>query len=71
MMFHAQILVNTAIAFYGAGMAACMRRDIALQYQRIITETQKYAEDGANILINHGWLEQTPRADDRKALARV
>lgn len=71
MMFHAQLLVSTAIAFYGAGMAACMRRDIALQYQRIITETQKYAEDGANILINHGWLEQTPRADDRKALARV
>jgi hypothetical protein len=71
MMFHAMVLVNTAIGFYGAGMAVCMRRDLALQYQRIITETQKYAEDGANILINHGWMEKVPQADDRNKLAGV
>lgn len=71
MMYHSQVLVNTAVGFYGAGMAVCMRRDLAMQYQRIMTETQKYAEDGANILINNGWMEQPPQADDRKALARV
>ncbi|WP_199623126.1 DUF3231 family protein [Paenibacillus alkalitolerans] len=70
-LFHALLLVNTAIGFYGAGMAVCMRRDLALQYQRIITETQKYAEDGANIMINHHWMEQPPQADDRRALTRV
>lgn len=71
MLYHAQVLVITAIAFYGAGMATCMRRDLAVQYQRIITETQMYAEDGANILIKNGWMEQAPQADDRKALAHV
>jgi hypothetical protein len=71
MMFHTMLLVNTAVGFYGAGMAVCMRRDLGLTYQRIITETQKYAEDGANILISYGWMEQTPLGDDRKALAGV
>ncbi len=71
MLFHALLLVDTAIGFYGAGMAVCMRRDLALQYQRIITETQKYAEDGANIMINNHWMEQPPQTDDRRALTRV
>lgn len=70
-MYHTQLLVAAAIAFYGAGMAACMRRDLAVRYQRIITETQLYLEDGANILIKSGWMEQVPQADDRKVLARV
>jgi hypothetical protein len=71
MMFHALLLINTAVGFYGAGMAVCMRRDIGLQYQRIITETQLLAEDGAEIMISNGWMEQVPQADDRKKLAHV
>lgn len=71
MMYHALVLVSTAVGFYGAGMAVCMRRDLATTYQRIITETQTYAEDGANIMINNGWMEQPPQADDRKAIANV
>ncbi|MFK7691642.1 DUF3231 family protein [Paenibacillus sp. HJGM_3] len=68
-MYHAMVLINTAIGFYGAGMAVCMRSDVILQYQRIITETQQYEEDGANIMIDNNWMEQPPQADDRKALA--
>jgi hypothetical protein len=30
-----------------------------------------YVEDGANILIDHGWMEQPPQAVDREALAKV
>jgi hypothetical protein len=70
-MFHSQLLVTEAVAFYGAGMAACMRRDLAVHYQQIITGSQLYLEDGANILIKNGWMEQVPQADDRKALAHV
>ncbi|WP_284286306.1 hypothetical protein [Alicyclobacillus fastidiosus] len=33
-------------------------------------EVMLYAEDGAEIAIYNGWLEQPPMADDRKALAR-
>jgi Protein of unknown function (DUF3231). len=70
-MFHTQLLVAAAVAFYGAGMAACMRRDLAVHYQRVITETQLYLEDGANILIKNGWMEQVPQMDDREALTQI
>lgn len=71
MIYHAMVLIATAVGFYGAGMAVCLRTDLALQYQRIITETQKYAEDGINIMIENNWMEQPPQADDRKALAHI
>jgi hypothetical protein len=71
MMYHAMVLISTAVGFYGLGMSVCMRRDLAVTYQRIMTETQKYAEDGANIMIANGWMEQPPQADDRKAIAQV
>ncbi len=71
MMFHSLLLLSTAVGFYGAGMAVCMRRDIGLQYQRIITETQKLTEDGAELFIDKGWMEQAPQADDRKKLAHT
>lgn len=68
MMFHAGVLTQTAVAFYGAALAVSMRRDLATQYTRLTAEMEQYGEDGANILINHGWLEQPPTADDRAAL---
>lgn len=71
MMFHGGVLINAAIAYYGAGMAVCLRRDLAAQYARIISELIKLTEDAANIMIDNGWMEQPPLAVDRKALARV
>ena len=32
-------------------------------------EIALYAEDGANLLIHHGWFEEPPQATDRHALA--
>jgi hypothetical protein len=69
LMFHTAFYTQTAVAFYGAALAVCMRRDLALQYTRLTTEMEQYGEDGANILINNGWMEQPPTADDRVSLA--
>jgi hypothetical protein len=41
----------------------------ATQYTRLITEMGQYAEDGVNLLIDNGWMEQPPTTDDRTALA--
>jgi hypothetical protein len=68
-MFHTGVLTSTTSAFYGAALAVSMRRDLATQYTRLTTEMQQYGEDGANILIHNGWMEQPPTADDRVALA--
>ncbi|MGD6943148.1 DUF3231 family protein [Cytobacillus gottheilii] len=69
MLNHIVILVAAAIGYYGAGMSVSQRRDLAYEYTRLMTEVGLYAEDGAELLIKYGWLEQPPLADDRESLA--
>ncbi|MFJ5717918.1 DUF3231 family protein [Neobacillus sp. NPDC093127] len=69
MMFYTTTLIALSIGFYGTSMAMSPRRDIALQYVRLSAEIAKYAEDGANIMIKNGWLEQPPMAPNRDELA--
>ncbi|HYK71789.1 MAG TPA: DUF3231 family protein [Pseudoneobacillus sp.] len=69
MLFHIVTLVSTAMGYYGAGLAVSQRRDLAAKYELLIAEIGLYAEDGANLLIDNGWLEQPPMAEDRDRLA--
>lgn len=70
MMFHATLLASSGTGNYGLAMAASPRKDIVADYARLMTELAQYTEDGANIMIENGWLEEPPQADDRTALAR-
>ncbi len=68
MLFHVVTLVSTAAGFYGAALSVVQRRDLAAQYVGLIGKIGLYAEDGTNILIKNGWLEQPPLAADRVSL---
>ncbi len=70
MMFYTTSLTSLSIGYYGASIAGSLRRDIATQYVRLNHEIGLYSEDGANIMIKHGWLEEPPRALDRDELAK-
>ncbi|MED4761612.1 DUF3231 family protein, partial [Priestia megaterium] len=50
--------------------SVCQRRDLSVDYARMITEMGLLAEDGANLLIDNGWMEQPPTATDRGDLAK-
>lgn len=69
MMYMTGFLFNTAISYYGAGLGATMRSDLILQYERFILEDLKYAEDWTDLMVKNRWLEQPPKAIDRKKLA--
>jgi len=69
MLNHIVVLISSAVGYYGAGVSVSQRRDIALEYTRFMAEVGVYAEDGAQLLIKHGWLEQPPLASDRENLA--
>ncbi|WP_257347055.1 DUF3231 family protein [Pseudalkalibacillus decolorationis] len=69
MMFHTTALIAISMGYYGTSMATTMRRDIQAQYGRLTSEIGKYAEDGANIMIDNGWMEYPPKAADRDKLA--
>ncbi|NPV89637.1 MAG: DUF3231 family protein [Firmicutes bacterium] len=70
MMFHVTMVTTAAIiASYGASMAVTMRRDLVAAYTKLIAETMAFAEDGINIMVDKGWLEQPPQSVDHVGLA--
>ncbi|WP_164669800.1 DUF3231 family protein [Virgibacillus doumboii] len=70
MMFYSTTLIALSVGYYGASMSMSPRKDLGVQYNRLMNEILKYAEDGANIMIKHEWMEQPPRALDRDELAK-
>lgn len=70
MMNFITTLIASGIGQYGYSIATSPRHDLAAQYTRLMAEIGKYSNDGANILIENGWMEQPPMAADRKNLAK-
>jgi hypothetical protein len=70
-MFHGVLLTNLAIAYYGAALSTSMRRDLGALYSSAIAKGLTLAEDGANIMIDNGWMEQPPTAVNREDLTKV
>ena len=68
MMYHVSGMIAAGIGNYGASISGSPRRDLGLRYGSLIPEIALYAEDGANIMIKHGWLEEPPQTDNRDHL---
>jgi hypothetical protein len=69
MMFQTTYLNAVGIGNYGAAAGTCQRIDLSTTFARLSAEIALFAEDGANILIKHGWLEEPPKSIDRQAIA--
>jgi hypothetical protein len=69
MMYQIQLSTQLSLSFYGSAMSVNSRRDIGADYLRLFLELLKFGEDGANLMIKNGWLEQPPTASDRESLA--
>ncbi|WP_160718815.1 DUF3231 family protein [Bacillus sp. USDA818B3_A] len=68
MMFITSAMIAAGVGNYGMSMGASPRRDLGLRYASLIPEIALYAEDGANIMIKNGWMEEPPQADDKDQL---
>lgn len=68
MMFHVTALIAAGIGNYGAAFAVSQRYDLGAQYTRLAAEIVLYANDGVNIMIDNGWLEEAPQAINRRKL---
>lgn len=47
------------------------KRDLAIDFARLILEVLNYAKDGGNIVIKHGWFEEPPQASGEHQQARL
>jgi hypothetical protein len=70
MMYQVQLSTQIAIAFYGTALSVTSRADIAEKYIVMVSELVRFAEDGANLMIENGWFEEPPKASDRRALTK-
>jgi hypothetical protein len=68
MVFHKIDMFSMKIREYADGSSLNGRRDIGTMYARCLLDVSLYIEDGANILIEHGWMEQPPEVVDRDEL---
>lgn len=70
MMYQIQLSTQIAVAFYGTALSVTSRRDIGEKYVMLSSELLRFGEDGANLMIENGWLEEPPKASDRRKLAK-
>nr|WP_290912594.1 DUF3231 family protein [Anoxybacillus sp.] len=70
MLFLINTLSGVGIAMYGQALSLTMRRDLAALYAAFMAKAGAYAEDGVNLMIERGWLEQPPHFLDRERLVK-
>lgn len=68
MMYNVAAMIAAGIGNFGMSLASSPRRDLGTKYASLIPEVSLYAEDGVNIMIKHGWMEEPPQAEDRDKL---
>lgn len=66
MVFHKLDMFAMKIREYANGASLNGRRDIGALYAKCQLDVSLYVEDGANILIEHGWMEQPPLMIERR-----
>ena len=69
MLAHKIEMFSMKIRTVGNAISLNGRRDLGGMYTKFLTDIGLYVEDGANIMIDHGWMEQPPKAADRDNLA--
>lgn len=67
-MFHVGFLFSSAVIYYGTGFATSPRKDLGKKYLEAISDDTKIGNKWMGIMIENGWLEQPPLAEDRKKL---
>ncbi|MBB6452361.1 hypothetical protein HNQ94_000806 [Salirhabdus euzebyi] len=63
-------MISIGINNYGSAIGASLRRDLGINYVRLITELANYAEDLAEFMIKQQWMEKPPQNLNREELVK-
>ncbi|MGM0834678.1 MAG: DUF3231 family protein [Bacillota bacterium] len=66
MLYHAGNLFSVAISYYGHAAVMSMRADLLIHCEAAISRDLRVFAKYGQIMIKNQWLEQPPKADDRK-----
>jgi hypothetical protein len=67
-MFHISVLTASGFQNMGNALSTALRHDISANLYKTQLEIAGFAEDGINIMIDNGWLEEPPRLIDRREI---
>ncbi|MDQ6596464.1 DUF3231 family protein [Bacillus salipaludis] len=70
MLYHMGFLAQTAQVYHGTGLAAAMRTDLGVVYEKAILKTLAITKNWFDIMVKNKWLEQPPLAPNRKEIAK-
>lgn len=70
LMYHTVLSNAIGIKNYGSAISEIMRHDIHAKFTTLSAGIAKYANQGINMMINHGWFEEPPTAADREKLSK-
>ena len=65
---HALFIVAAGLSTMGTIISTCFRRDIISALALAMTDIANYLDDGLNLMIKNGWMEEPPRVVDREEL---
>ncbi|OLN27168.1 DUF3231 family protein [Desulfosporosinus metallidurans] len=65
---HATAVLAFIISGYGTALTSTARIDLVSMYRDFVTEILALTKDGAELMIEGGWLERIPETADRKEL---
>ncbi len=68
MVYHKIDMFSMKIREYANGASLNGRKDVGALFAKCQLDVSLYVEDGANIMIDRGWMEQPPEAVDRDKL---
>ncbi|MDF2035707.1 DUF3231 family protein [Cytobacillus oceanisediminis] len=68
MMFLIASITAVGVMDFGIAIGASIRKDLAIQYAKMMIKVGDFADDGAKIMIDNGWLEKPPQSLDREEL---
>jgi len=71
MINHSMIMSSSGITNLGMAIADTMRTDLQTKYMKYVAEDLRYSRDGADIMIDNGWLEQPPQVVKHENLVWV
>lgn len=64
MLFKTSIFVASTVGLYGTALSTIMRKDLGVNFSRLMTELALYGEDTLKLMIELGFLDQLPLAKD-------
>lgn len=71
MLFQTGAMNAIAISDYGTGISQSLRKDLGIDYARLIAEMVQYSLEGSKLLIKKGWMEKPPQTIDREKLKNI